>query len=627
MTKLYVIFLLSAIFANAQNPELDSLNRLLSVPTNSQRRLELLSEMNDALQSDLPKAVDITRQGLDLAKKTNDKNWLPQFHEKLGRNYANSLKLDSAMVNFNRAMKGYVAIGDKMRQATTYFKIGWVLKKRGDLKAAMQNDLKALQLMEEIGDKAGIAGANSRISGDLRQQGRLEDALAYATKNIAYCTKYNLPEELMFSYTAAGDATIHLNRYGEALSYFMNSLKLAHELEMGAMSLADQSNNVGNANKRLGRYNVALKHYEEAKKYAEQAQYTNAIITVTANLGEIHLLLGNYPTALTYQLQAVGLMEKHHDISNLTENYLHTSTIYEKLGNYPKALEFHKKVLRMRDSISKLESDKSMSEMLTKYGSEKKEATIASQKQRISNQKSINVLSFGVAGLLMAFLFFGFRSYRMRTRANKLLAAKNAENELLMKEIHHRVKNNLELVKSLISLQSAHLEDPAAKSAMIESQNRVQSMGIIHQKLYQGQHLGSIEMKDYFVNLGDGILDSFGADDKISIECTMEPLELDVDTAVPIGLIVNELVTNSLKYAFPDGAHGKISIRLERTDHNELTLHFSDNGIGKSSENISRGTGFGTQLVRLLTTQLDGTMQERILDGTHTEFRFRIHSA
>src|SRR5690606_18524969 len=139
------------------------------------------------------------------------------------------------------------------------------------------------------------------------------------------------------------------------------------------------------------------------------------------------------------------------------------------------------------------------------------------------------------------------------------------------------------------------LEDSVTKDAMIASQNRVQSMGIIHQKLYQGENLGSIEMKDYFMNLGEGILDTFNADDKVKIECAMDDLELDVDTAVPIGLIVNELLTNALKYAFPKDAKGNIQISLSKPNPETLTLKVVDNGIGKTQGLAPKGTGFGSQ--------------------------------
>src|SRR5690606_10471301 len=252
--------------------------------------------------------------------------------------------------------------------------------------------------------------------------------------------------------------------------------------------------------------------------------------------------------------------------------YDHVSTIYEKLANYPKALEYQKKARAMRDSIATMESDKAMSKLLTQYETVKKEETIASQEAKISQQKKIQILYITIASLAIISLIGMLSSMKtIRRKREKLqvlnleLEQKNKQNELLLKEIHHRVKNNLELVKSLISLQSAQLEDSATKDAMIASQNRVQSMGIIHQKLYQGDNLGNVEMKDYFLNLGEGILDTFNAENKVKIECAMDNLELDLDTAVPIGLIVNELLTNALKYAFPENTKGNILISLSKS--------------------------------------------------------------
>ena len=161
---------------------------------------------------------------------------------------------------------------------------------------------------------------------------------------------------------------------------------------------------------------------------------------------------------------------------------------------------------------------------------------------------------------------------------------------------------------------------------MIESQNRVHSIGIVHQKLYQGNHLGSIEMKDYFINLSEGILDTFNAEGKVRIECIMDDLELDIDTAVPIGLIVNELLTNALKYAFPNDANGKINISLSKND-TSLILEVSDDGIGKAKPNLAKGTGFGTQLIKLLTLQLNGVIDEQSGKGTQTTFRFHLKAA
>ncbi|WP_310379798.1 sensor histidine kinase [Flavobacterium sp.] len=207
---------------------------------------------------------------------------------------------------------------------------------------------------------------------------------------------------------------------------------------------------------------------------------------------------------------------------------------------------------------------------------------------------------------------------------NILLDSKNAENELLLREIHHRVKNNLEIVSSLLALQSSQIDDPNTKDAMTESQNRVNSIGIVHQKLYQGTNLGAVEMKDYFLNLTESILDSFGVEQRVVLKLAMENLDLDIDTAVPLGLIVNELLTNSVKYAFPDDAKGIITIKLHKHE-NILHLEVSDNGVGKSG--VTYGTGFGGQLVSLLTQQLNGTMTEESQNGTTIIFDFKMKAA
>ncbi len=629
--KLKIVWLFTLLcveFSFSQNATIDSLNVLFNKETNDAKKLKLLEDITTvAFNTDLKKAIVYARKAVKLANKLDNKTWQPIFNETKGRIHANLLELDSATYHFDKAWHQYIAIDNKKGQATTLFKMGWVYKKRGDLENAMQSDLKALKLMESINYKPGIAGANTRISEDLCRQERYQEALEYAKRNIEFCIKNDLKEELVYSYTNAGSACIAMNNPEESFFYSDKALGLAKSLGLNSMHLCDFLNDRGNALKRLGRYEDALLDYEHALNLANQTNYKNASFTVIANLGEIHLLKGNYNEALKHQLKYVKLQEEDQDFTNLTENYGHISTTYEKMGNYPLALEYQKKARIIRDQTAKMESDKNMSNLLTKYETEKKEHTIASQKTQLVQQRLVQWLSIGFACLLLGFLFFGYRSYVARAKTNRLLAAKNQQNELLLKEIHHRVKNNLELVKSLIALQSAQLEDSPTKDAMIASQNRVQSMGIIHQKLYQGEHLGSIEMKDYFLNLGEGILDTFNADDKVKIEYAMDKLELDVDTAVPIGLIVNELLTNALKYAFPESSKGNISISLSKSNSETLTLKVADNGIGKITGLASKGTGFGSQLIKLLTQQLNGEMTKDSEDGTSILFHFKLNTA
>ncbi|HBI01109.1 tetratricopeptide repeat protein, partial [uncultured Flavobacterium sp.] len=618
--------LLFPFIIHSQQATLAELELKLNSEKNQTKKLEIISEMvNTVFGNDMKQALVLAKKGVKLADQLNNKNWQPKFYEMEGRMHANLLQLDSANLFFDKAMKGYKAINDVRGQASTSFKMAWVLKKKGEYDKAMQKNIYALKLMESIDDKAGICDAMTRISWDLTKQNRLTEALNYAEKAIDMAEKNNLTSEFFYVYNNAGDVAIAMKKNQLSLDYFNKAAAIVEEQNLGLTSKVDIGNSQGNALKKLGRYDEAIRFYTNCLKMAKEANYQNGINTVTANLGEINLLKGNYKEALPYQLETVRLQETNNDKANLIENYHHVSTIYQKLNDFESALSYKQKAYDLRDSIGSIESDAKMSELLTKYETEKKEETIAFQEAKISQQKLVQYLGIIVVGLLLGLLIFGFISYRNRSKSNRLLAQKNAENELLMKEIHHRVKNNLEIVSSLLALQSAQIDDTKTKEAMTEGQNRVNSISIVHQKLYQGTNLGSIEMKDYFLNLSQSILDSFGAEEKVKLNLAMEKLDLDIDTAVPLGLIINELLTNTIKYAFPEGDKGTITIKLEKQNDQHLHLVVTDNGIGKSG--ITHGTGFGTQLVSLLTQQLNGTMKEESENGTTHIFDFKLRKA
>ena len=388
---------------------------------------------------------------------------------------------------------------------------------------------------------------------------------------------------------------------------------------------------------------ITKEKYEEAKPYL----YKTIKFLEEHNLRTIdvyqfaHVLLGNIAEAEGKYDKAIEYYEIAKNSSIAINTKANTASFIEKLsslyalnGDYKTALEYYKEWTEANDIIEVERNERSLRENELQMNVLKQDKELTAKRQ----QQTIYIVALSIGVILLGLVY---RNYRLKQRSNQKLKAlngeladknmlldkRNAENELLLKEIHHRVKNNLELVKSLIALQSAQIDDPATKDAMLASQNRVQSMGIIHQKLYQGTNLGSIEMKDYFMNLGEGILDTFNAEDQVKIECAMDNLELDVDTAVPIGLIVNELLTNALKYAFPEHQQGIINISLEKDTNDNLKLQVSDNGVGKTEGLAPKGTGFGSQLVKLLTQQLNGKMIERIDDGTYIEFDFLIRKS
>jgi two-component sensor histidine kinase len=296
------------------------------------------------------------------------------------------------------------------------------------------------------------------------------------------------------------------------------------------------------------------------------------------------------------------------------------------MGNYPKALEYLEKSIAEKDRLQQAKVANLESEAVVKYETGKKDQLLAAQEQQLAQKSKIQTLTLGIVSLLAVLLFALFYNFRKNQKITAQLEIKNKENEILLKEIHHRVKNNLQTVSSLLSLQSESISDKSAYEAVQESKNRVTSMALLHQKLYQGKNLAAIEMRDYFETIGKAIIDSFGERaENISLAIDMSDLELDVDTAVPIGLITNELITNSIKHAFPSKQKGQISIALNQGVNGLLHLQISDNGQAAVSGTVSKKeSGFGTLLVQLLTTQLGGKLEKLTATGTATIIQFPL---
>ena len=216
-----------------------------------------------------------------------------------------------------------------------------------------------------------------------------------------------------------------------------------------------------------------------------------------------------------------------------------------------------------------------------------------------------------------------------RKRAEEEIKASLKEKEVLLKEIHHRVKNDLQVVSSLLYLQSEHIKDEQSLATIRESQSRIKSMALVHEQLYQSKGLARVDFAEYIQNLATYLFRSYGVNpDAITLKINADDVSLGIDTAIPCGLIISELVSNSLKHAFPAGKAGgdresEIRINLHADDDNKLTLIVSDNGVGLPRDLDFRNTeSFGMHLVNTLTRQLEGTIELDRSGGTAFEITF-----
>jgi two-component sensor histidine kinase len=383
-----------------------------------------------------------------------------------------------------------------------------------------------------------------------------------------------------------------------------------------------------------------LAFYEKAKRHGTPYQLMTACIQVGSGYS---LLAGkeNLLKALTFLKEGEKMAQEQgfpHEQLYCKEAI---TEIYEELGDYKSAFDYQNKWLVFQDSISGLEKEKQLKELETKYETEKKELTIASQQAELVKKRRTQSLTLIGLGLLALVAFLLYRTAAIRRKSNLELERRNAEiesqkfqieeksrqNEMLVREIHHRVKNNLQVITSLLHLQSMHIEDEAALDAVKEGQSRVKSMALLHQNLYQGDNLASIEMQEYVGLLLKSIGSAFGlrpnSDEGVRLVNEVTKQDLDVDLAIPLGLIINELVTNSLKYAFPDDRPGAVKVSLKKMEDGHLCLQVSDDGVGLSKAAPSENsTSFGTKLMGILTKKLKGEMDVVEDEGTSTKVYF-----
>lgn len=224
-----------------------------------------------------------------------------------------------------------------------------------------------------------------------------------------------------------------------------------------------------------------------------------------------------------------------------------------------------------------------------------------------SYNDQVRITVFIFISLIISYLFERLHKHEFQ------LEVSNAEKEVLLREIHHRVKNNLSIVSSLLELQASRSKDKDLAVSLLESQRRIIAMSSIHEKLYQSKNLGRIDFGRHVKELVSALYQAYGYNEtSFPIQIDIEPLQLEIDSAIPFSLIINELVTNTMKYAFCGRKSGSLSIRLSRVTSSDAfyDLEVSDDGIGFPQDfSLEHSRTLGLKIVQALTRQLDGTVQ------------------
>ncbi|MBE8724388.1 sensor histidine kinase [Flavobacterium hungaricum] len=351
---------------------------------------------------------------------------------------------------------------------------------------------------------------------------------------------------------------------------------------------------------------------------------------------------GNVAKAKRYADKAFELGKQANHKPEFIDLELSLFKIDSTNGDYNSSIVHYQNYSRIKDSLYDISKNKKIEELKVEYETLNKEENIKklegqSKLQQSKLDKSRLLINFSVGIILLLFVIIGlfYNHYQLKQKNNRKLELKEKEislqnknlqnllleKEWLMKEIHHRVKNNLQTVMSLLNSQTEFIEDDLALSTIKSSQHRIHAMSLIHQKLYMSENIASINMPIYIHELVEYLRDAFNLKQRIRFAVEIEELELEVTQAIPLGLIINEAVTNAIKYAFPDDQKGLISISLAATETNHYLLTIRDNGIGIPTT-ADQNNSFGMSLIQGLSEDLEGAFSVENNNGTVLQLSF-----
>ncbi len=444
----------------------------------------------------------------------------------------------------------------------TYNNLGILFKKQENHRKALEYFRKSYRIEQQHGNYEGMAASLNNIATLMAPLGYPDSARYYIDRAIALARDHQLEYILQNAYINLADYFISHNQPDSALYYCRQIIDRGQSMPVKSEVLI-----------------VALQ--DAADIYLAQQQYRQSLACLDS---------------------IAPLLPELNNLDYWHRYYGSRAAALAGLGQHKLAYEYAIKERTTRDSLLNLQSVKVLHDLEQKYQTEKKERQIAQlevAKIRSDQERNLFIFGFILTGIGALFLFVVISQ---KTKTNKLISRSLREKEVLLREIHHRVKNNLQIITSLLNLQAKFITDPQALQAINESKTRVKAMALIHQKLYQKDNLTGIDMPGFIKSLAESLLDSFGVKPgDIDLSLDIAPVVLEVDKAMSVGLILNELVSNSLKYAYINktGTNRQLMIALHEKE-GQLILMVKDNGSGFGRET----GGYGLRLIKSLARKL-----------------------
>lgn len=525
-----------------------------------------------------------------------------------GRAVLQMLSGDSASIRKQfAALARQQTAGDKKGMAESYFGIAVIYEKHSLAPLSLKYFLAATKLAEAVDNKERAAWCYLGLGTFNKRQGNFPEALKYLDKSMTVFRLLGNKHGMGSVFNCTGDVYEAQGNYTEAHKKYYAALNILRETNKKE-TLTWPYYNIGEIYMLQGRYDSAMLYFGYSLATQQEVGDNSGEAWTYNNIGNMLIKQEKYREAEPYCIKSLAIVDSLGETGGKMNAHRNLFRIYEAEGDYRKALENHKAYTALLTTINNEENTRNIVKHQMQYDFDnQKELARAEQDKKDFRTRSI-------AALLVLATLIAIGAFYFQRRANKLkselLQQKEKallQNEILMKEIHHRVKNNLQVTGILLDLQLANITGETARAAITESITRLNTISLIHHQLYLNEETSAIEFSQFATDLFKQLDKLYvQGGQRVMLQNRIPSTILDIDTAVPMGLILNELITNSYKHAFKNG-DGSITLVIEKTDGN-YTLSYTDNGPGLPAGFDTAGSNsLGMMIIQSLSKQVGGS--------------------
>jgi two-component sensor histidine kinase len=527
----------------------------------------------------------------------------------------------------------------------TYNLLSIVSRIQGDFNKGLLYSIQCVESMNKTQDTLSQAGFYGDLARMYLEVGNREKSIEYYKISLSKWRQEGLPNFSLFA--AAGFIAKELiaqNKPREAFHLIDNVRKEIPPITV--IQHAGIAQHLAYCYEAMQQYTLAEKYYlESAKWYSQATMDFEASQGIQEDIGKFYLARKDYKNAGIHLRRALSFYPQKNALATVKDIHYMLYKVDSAEKNYLSALDHFREHKELNDSIFNDKKSKQIEELQIKYETDRKQTDInllnnhtKLQQAQLDQANLTKDVTFVGVVLLIIIIALLYNQYLIKYRSNKQLQAQQTEisgkndslqhlveeKEWLLKEVNHRVKNNLHTVMSLLESQSAYLDNEALQ-AVHDSRNRVYAMSLIHQKLYQTDNVAAINMSVYLPELVEHLRDSFEMGQQIRFHLQILSVEVDVSQAVPLGLILNEAITNCIKYAFPDKRPNKdIHISMQERVNNQIELVIEDNGQGLPPDfDSTRTSSLGMKLMKGLTEDINGIFAITSDHGTKISVTFQ----